>query len=218
LIEGSKPDWFRPARGVSGHVFERKPPRAYAHGRMVQVEGLASSPILVARGLSSREGEYDDARRYEKRWGELAVPAWVSWVESMGPQVQVHLAAKFPLSRRQNMGLVGHLQDLYADACGERPLAVCAFQSNDRGGEHSHDLLCGSERLREVNRKLAFQLVREVSSHMIGMDQRQDERNELRALIAPVTSRGEKRSQELTRYVVRYVLREDVDQALELLR
>jgi hypothetical protein len=191
---------------------------------MSQGEGLASSPILVARGLSTwpreaaKDGEYDDARRYEKRWGELAVPSWVSWVESMGPQVQVHLAAKFPLSRRQDLGLVGHLQDLYSDACGERPLAVCAFQSNERGGEHAHDLLCGSEKLREVNRKLAFQLVREVSSHMIGMDQRYDERNELRALIAPITSRGEKRSEELTRYVVRYVLREDVDQALELLR
>ena len=145
------------------------------------------------------------------------VGAWVEWVDGMRPVIQGHGGAEFPLSRRQWLGLVGEQQGHFRQACGERPTAVVAMQGNQRGGLHAHWLLCGSDRLRDPSRKLAWQLARIVGARMIGADQPLGVSNQLRALIVPIEARGVGRTSALTSYIVRYVLREDVEQAVEVL-
>jgi len=135
----------------------------------------------------------------------------------MAPQVQGHAGAAYPLSRKQWFDLVAEQQLFFRQACGERPRAVVALQQNRRGGLHAHWLMCGSERIRDANRKLAWELARITAARRIGADQPAGVSNELRALIVPIAARGDQRSSQLTSYIVRYVLREDTDQQLEVL-
>lgn len=168
---------------------------------------------------------------------------WVKWVEAMGPQVQLHAGALYPLSRGQWLRLMSGVQEYMEAYCGERPRLVVALQQNRRGGLHGHALGCGSDRLQQVRRTDLWAHVRQMAAGMIGEGQPhkvvydwpvyrthefsagamvalrtaiQGELNEVRARILPV-HRGPDGTRQLVSYITRYVLREDVESLLEVL-
>lgn len=176
-------------------------------------EGARS--ILVGTPMPSRE--------------DPLLEAWVGMVQSYHPVLQAHVPPEYPwLGRDAHLRAAELQQKLVFETSGERPTVFCALQRNTKRGYgwHSHLLLCGSAQLlrgrrdviwREFRREVASWAGEEQPGHWQldghGRSWVPGVPNECRYRLTPVM--GD--SAAITRYIVRYVMREDVEQALEVL-
>jgi hypothetical protein len=79
--------------------------------------------------------------------------AYAEWFTSKGIQVFGTVNTLYPLSLRQHLDTGRRLQELYGQACGERPTVMVPCQRNPtREGYHSHPSLFGSDELLTVDR------------------------------------------------------------------
>jgi hypothetical protein len=175
--------------------------------------------------------------------GERLHAAYADLVIGRGPQIVVHVPPQYSFpTHGLHVKAAREFQRLYELACGVRPEVWVAVQQNAKGkpGEHSHWLACGSADLRQVNRRSVWESLRATISGFPGVDQpgrhawtraghtlcsmcggRHPERewqpavpNAVRLRIEPVEVNGSARnSASIAYYVVRYVVREDVETA-----
>lgn len=155
--------------------------------------------------------------------------AWVEYVQSFGPVLQAHVPPEYPwLGRDAHLRAARLQQTLVFEASGERPTVFVAMQRNTKRGYgwHSHLLMCGTEQLLRGRRDVVWREFRRHVASWAGEDQPGHWQldghgrswvpataNDCRYRLTPILGN----TTAISRYVVRYVLREDVDQALEVL-
>jgi hypothetical protein len=165
--------------------------------------------------------------------GQEILTQTVEWVRSQQPRLQAHVPPEYPwVSREQHLASAQLQRLMLFEACGEWPLTFLAIQDNvKRGyGQHSHLLHCGSAQLLEARRTVVHrEFVRRVERYQ-GIDQpghfvrtpsggtewTPGVPNRCRFRLTPVYA-GPRGDVEIVAYCVRYVLREDVELALEVL-
>jgi hypothetical protein len=196
------------AAGVQPPSRARTP---YARARDKPTEAPLPS-ILVGRGLPAD-----------------LLAEWVGFVQSFDPVLQAHVPPEYPwFGQQAHVRAAALIQKLVAEVSGEVPTMFCAIQRNvKRGyGSHSHDLACGSPQLLRGSRRMVWREFRRVVATWPGQEQPgywrpampgrefvSERPNDCRFRLTPIYGETDR----ITRYIVRYCLREDVDQAVEVL-